>query len=357
MKKEKLLFSVMAILFATSSVAQQNVTPSKWKFSEMSLGSAESLFLVEGASGKGNLKYPFRLADNMDGAIVMASGAVSGPNDYNQFTDEQKKIFSDFYNACQIIDGGSLGHLFCYQGNASTASDSRVTKAANSFGGAQMHFFSKKEGMSVGIYRVTIDIRMILNAGEDITDAEGKGGISVYAANSWYDPMKYAGADIQFDAAGQNSNMKFYADFNNVWQTYQFEVNIVNIEDHDTFPIVFKLGFGKWLDRSILLMRNLKIEKVDSPTLGGEAKLYGKYNLDWNDTPTGMNLLYNNEVIVYTVDNSISVLDAKSPIEVYTITGKLVDKVEPTSTFTSIPVLQKGAYIVKVGKVVKKVVF
>lgn len=361
MKKEKLLFSVAAMFFAVSSVAQQNVTPAKWKFSEMPVGSAQSLFLVEGASGKGNLQYKsgegFRLADDLDGAIVMASSGANAPNNYAEMTDDQRKIFSDFYEACQIIDGGSLGNLFCYQGKESTASDARITKATGSFGGAAMHFLTKKEGMSPGIYRVTIDIRVVSNAGVDITNAEGAGGISVYVANSWYDPMKYAGANIQFDTAGKASNMKFYSDYNDYWQTYQFEVNMINIENHETFPGVFKLGFGKWFDNAIVLMRDLKIEKVASPTLGGEAKLYGKYNLDWNDTPSGMNSTYNNnEVIVYTVDNSISVLDAKSTIEVYTVTGELVSKIEPTATFTSIPVSQKGAYIVKVGKTVKKVV-
>lgn len=362
MKKEKLLFSVVAMFFAVSSVAQQNVTPSRWKFSEMPIGSAKSLFLVEGASGKGNLQYKsgegFRLADDLDGAIVTASSGANAPNNYAEMTDEQRKIFSDFYEACQIIDGGTLGNLFCYQGKESTASDARITKATGSFGGAAMYFLTKKDGMSPGIYRVTIDIRVISNAGVDITDlSTGAGGISVYVANSWYDPMKYAGADIQFDAAGKDSNMKFYSNFNDYWQTYQFEVNMVNIEDHETFPGVFKLGFGKWFDNAIVLMRDLKIEKVDAPTLGGEAKLYGKYNLDWSDAPSGVNLSYsNNEVIVYTVDNSISVLDAKSTIEVYTVTGELVRKVEPISTFTSIPALQKGAYIVKVGKTVKKVV-
>lgn len=361
MKKEKLLFSVVAMLFAVSSVAQQNVTPAKWKFSEMPIGSAKSLFLVEGASGKGNLQYKsgegFRLADNLDGAIVMASSGANAPNNYAEMSDEQRKIFSDFYEACQIIDGGSLGHLFCYQGKESTASDSRITKAAGSFGGVGMHFLTKKDGMSPGIYRVTIDIRLISNAGVDVTNSEGAGGISLYVANSWYDPMKYAGTDIQFDAAGKASNMKFYSDYNTVWQTYQFEVNMAQVENHETFPGVFKLGFGKWFDNAIVLMRDLKIEKVAAPTLGGEAKLYGKYNVDWNDTPTGFNSPYkNNEVIVYTVDNSISVLDAKSTIEVYTVTGTLVNTIEPTSTFTSIPGLEKGAYIVKVGKVVKKIV-
>lgn len=361
MKKEKLLFSVVAMLFAVSSVAQQNVTPAKWKFSEMQVGSAKSLFLVEGASGKGNLQYKsgegFRLADDLDGAIVMASSGANAPNNYAEMSDDQKKIFSDFYEACQIIDGGSLGHLFCYQGKESTASDSRITKAIGSFGGVGMHFLTKKDGMSAGIYRVTIDIRLISNAGVDVTNVEGAGGVSVYVANSWYDPMKYAGADIQFDTAGKASNMKFYSDYNNVWQTYQFEVNMTNIENHETFPGVFKLGFGKWFDNAIVLMRDLKIEKVVAPTLGGEAKLYGKYNVDWNDTPTGFNSPYkNNEIIVYTVGNSISVLDAKSTIEVYTITGTLVNTIEPISTFTSIPVLEKGAYIVKVGKIVKKIV-
>lgn len=350
MKKKNYLISAMAVLFAVTSVAQ-DVTPSKWKFSEMPVGSASSLFLVEGASGKGNLKYAFRLADNMDGAIVMASAGAASTNDYTQFTDAEKKVFTDFYNACQIIDGGSLGHLFCYQGKNSTATDSRITKATGSFTGAQMHFFSKNEGMTPGIYRVTVDIRMILNAGQEAK-------VSIYAANSWYDPMHFASGEKnkQFDQVGEDAQMKFYSDYNDIWQTYQFEVSISQVEDHITFPIVFKFGFGKWLEESILLMRDLKIEKISEPTFT-EPKLVSTYHSDWSDIPSSIDQTYNNnQPIIYAADKSISVLDAKSTIKVYNITGELINTTEPTSTVTTIPVSQTGAYIVKVGTIAKKVV-
>jgi len=50
------------------------------------------------------------------------------------------------------------------------------------------------------------------------------------------------------------------------------------------------------------------------------------------------------------------VVDAKSPIQVYSVSGKLVSFKSPISSVTTIPVAQKGVYIVKIGESCRKIV-
>ena len=118
MKRSLLLVSTVC-LFSLGATAQ-NYAPAAWTFSKQQQGSAAGLFIKEMASTNWNCKAPFRLGDALDGSIGLAcavGGDVTGPGSdlYANVTDADKAVFEEFYKACQIVDGGELGNLFCYR--------------------------------------------------------------------------------------------------------------------------------------------------------------------------------------------------------------------------------------------------
>ena len=366
MRRRNLLLGA-ALLVAAGAMAQTDVTPANWKFSNQQIGSAAYIYAKDGCALNGNLvyneltKFPethvstsigFRYADNMEGAIALApwvedmamypeGAAVYGIN----MTADHKAIVDNFIAASQIIQDGSYKD-FCYQGNASTEVLPGAVKNAGDAPGVKMNIFTNKL-TSDGIYRFTMPMRIICNGDMSATD------LSFYTATAWYDPLPLSGS-----GKGDGSNaITFDPSFNNDWTILQFELDIkaqgANADVQLT-PANVALGLGAFGNKATILFRDFKLEKVASATCGGEiqyldaADYYPTTSLD--KAEMGAN------VIVFASDNVISVIDADAPIEVYTAAGVLVDKVEADKTLTTIPVAQKGLYLVKVGATTKKVV-
>lgn len=351
---KRLLLSTAVITFLTANVmAQTEVTPANWKFSAMPKGSAKNIFIIDAARIGSNLSYSgeggepgkkgFRKADKLPGAFVVNDWDPTGVAAYENMTADQKARFDNFYDAMQIVDGGKLGNILCYQGINSTAIEDRATKNKSAMGAPSLNMFTQKD-LPNGIYRLSLSMRVIMNAGE------AAGSIGLYCASSWYDQMNYAGSNT-----GISFNIDCAPDFNAFWTTYQYEVEVKANPDanYDLLPINNKMGLGNFANSAVILMKDYKIEKVSEPTLGGKIKIIPE---DWDDAPTGISKMSNDNIIVFGNANGITVIDAKTLIEVYSVAGQLIAQKQPNvGSYTTIPVTQRGVYIVKVGNTSKKV--
>ena len=352
---KKVLLMVAAGLFvATGVMAQVDVSPKNWSFDKLAKGSADGLFIRESSAIGGNFKGDdalgkgFRWADNLEGGFSVANWTGAGDIAYKDMTADQKANLEAFYHAFQIVDGGKLGNIMIYQGNASTATDARAVKNAESMSAPNVYVVSQKD-LPIGMYRISIPMRVFLN--EDITNTVD---INCYFGTAWWDNKPFLG--------GTNTDGNFHLsaikDFNSYWTNYQFEVEITSnsAADYDFTPLLIKLGLGGTIaNQSILMFDDLKIERITEATLGGQLKIDA---VDWTDAPTGISYTkYEDNVIVFANDNGISVIDATAPIEVYTVAGQLIEKVFPNATVTTIPVNERGAYIVKTGDMTRKVIY
>ena len=345
------------MLLTTGAMAQTDCTPKNWKFDGMQKGSAAGLFIKEAAAIGGNFKSQvldnghkgFRYADNLEGGFSVAHWTGGADAGYADMTSEQKAEFDSFYNAFQIADGGALGNVMIYQGANSTQTDSRAVKNTVSMVAPNVYVVTQKD-LAPGIYKISIPMRVILN--EDVATAD----VNVYVGTSWWDGLPLAGS-AGSDYA--NFHFTFAPAFNDFWTLYEYEVEVKENKDnlYDFAPVLTKLGFGGDLgNNSIVLFDDLKIEKMAAVTLGGQMKTTA---VDWSDKPSGISTMKasDDNVIVFANSNGIQVVDATAPIEVYTVEGKLIAKVAPAATVTVVPVSDKGVYVVRTGKTVRKVVY
>lgn len=354
--KRVLLWGVAGLFAATSAMAQTDVTPKNWKFDGMQKGSAASLFNRE-ASALGsnyisqvldNGRKGFRYADNWEGGFSVAHWTGGGDFGYAAMPDEAKEVLENFYKAFQVVDGGALGNVLIYQGNSSTETDNRAVRNESSMVFPNVYAFTQKD-LDPGIYKISIPIRVILNPEEETVT------VSVEVGTSWWDGIPLAGSG----GSGYGKfDLSFVPFFNQAWTLYEFEIEVKPNKDatYDFAPVMTKLGInGIVANKSIIILDDLKLERMPDVTLDGRAKITP---LDWNDAPTGIYSANGDDnVIVFANNNGIQVIDATTAIEVYDAAGQLIDKVLPKATVTTIPVSDKGVYIVKTGKTTRKVVY
>ena len=325
MKRSLLLVSTVC-LFSLGATAQ-NYAPAAWTFSKQQQGSAAG-FIKEMASTNWNCKAPFRLGDALDGSIGLAcavGGDVTGPGSdlYANVTDADKAVFEEFYKACQIVDGGELGNLFCYQGSASTMSDPRAVKNSKAMPNATMFWLSNTDIPLAANYRVSMGYRVIANSGNN--------AMKLTLATSAYDGIDN-GTDLA-NGTYRELELPFYADFNDYWSTATMDITIADNTDpnYKELPLVIKMWLGSGIENAIVLFSDIKLEKIetiDNKYVPGKIE-----DVEWNDSPTGI-----------------------SYIQVYSVSGKLVSFKSPISSVTTIPVAQKGVYIVKIGESCRKIV-
>lgn len=355
--KKVLLTTAAGLFVATSVMAQVNVAPKNWRFDGMQKGSATGLFIKEaGALGSNfvsqtleNGHKGFRYADNWEGGFSVANWVADRDGiSYSAMTDAEKTNLDAFYNSFQIVDGGKLGNIMIYQGNASTETDVRAVKNTESMSAPNVYLVSQKD-LDPGIYKISIPIRVILN--EDVETAD----VNVYVGTSWWDGLPLAGSGSSDYA---NFHLTFAPAFNDYWTLYEYEVEVKENKDatYDFAPILTKLGLGGNLgNNAIVIFDDLKLEKMPDITLGGQL---ATTPVDWSDVPTGVSSVKGNDnVIVFANHNGIQVIDATASIEVYSAAGQLVNTVVPNTTLTTIPVSDKGIYIVKTGNTTRKVVY
>jgi len=344
MKTKTLLIS-FAISVATCMNAQTDVTPANWKFSTKNQGPAgittSNGIIIQSECSIDQLSYPVAATDVQPGSIVLFDWDGSGQKKYANMTLVQQQRIDAFIAGFNIVNGGTLGNILCYQGVGSTNTRQGSVKNTKSMSAPSINIFSHKFTES-GTYLITLSIRTIQNPGASTASISG------YVANSYYEQLYSAGTSnpIAFSISCNPA-------FNDSWTTVQYEFTTSPFYS----PVVCKLGLP-WdiANNSIVLINSLSIVKETAATLGGAVKItYPTFN----DTPitTGINnIADDNKFIVWGANNVINVVDAKSPVEVFNTSGSLIGKAVNGSTVTKISVPVKGIYLVKVGNHTRKVV-
>jgi hypothetical protein len=344
MKTKTLLFS-LAISFATCMNAQTDVTPANWKFSAKTIGPAgittSGGIIIQSECSIDQLSFPVAATDVQPGSIVLFDWDGSGQKKYAAMTTTQQERMDAFIAGFNIVNGGTLGNILCYQGVGSTNTRPGSVKNTKYTSAPSIDIFSHKFTES-GTYLVTLSIRTIQNTGASTTSISG------YVANAYYEQLNSAGTSNPI-----GFNISCDPAFNSSWTTVQYEFTTSPFYS----PVVCKLGLP-WdiANNSILLINSISIVKETDPTLGGVVKItYPAFD----DTPVWTGIKNNaddNKFIVWGANNVINVVDAKSPVEVFTTAGQLIGKAVNGSTVTKISVPVKGTYLVKVGNQTRKVV-
>ena len=352
--RRNLLLASAACLLSMGAMAQ-DFTPTNWKFSQMEIGSADGLFIREMASTNWNCKAPFKLPGGYDGGIVLANyvgGDVVGPatDSYAGMSDADKATFEEFYKSCQIVDGGALGHLFCYQGKSSSAKDSRITNNPKSFPNATLFWLSNTDPVTDANYRLTINYRVVSDYADDINKSQLD--LTIAGAD-------YYGIDAGTDLGDgyRTFALKYLKAYPEDWITATLDITIKEKGgDTNELPLVIKMWLGACIEQGLVFFRDIKLEKI---TTKNNDYVPGKldYNDDWDDTPTGITqTAKDNQAIILAKNGEITVVDAISPIAVYSISGQLIAFKAPIGDVTTISVAKKGVYIVKIGDSCRKVV-
>lgn len=349
--RRNLLLASAACLFSVCAIAQQDYAPLNWKFSQMEIGSAESLFIREMASSNWGMAVKvFRYGDNLQGAVGLAcEGIGTITDDFTKFTDEQKDTFEKFYNSCQIVDGGALGHLFCYQGSSSDVVDARITKNTVNMGHATL-FWLSDTNIPVGKnYRLTFSWRVASKVNDKM---------KVSIATSAYDGIDTAPGYLAGTDGYRNYELTYYSNLPNDWAISSMDITIEDNKaaDYKELPLVIKLWLGDGIEQGLLFLRDIKLEAIDAVDMKNIPG-HSEYPEDWDDTPTGISTpTLDNQAIVWAKDGVITVVDAVSPVAIYSVTGQLLSIKAPIGNITTIPMNKKGTYIVKIGDSCRKVV-
>lgn len=346
----KILLLGVSCLFAGSSLFAQDYAPKNWKFNEMNVGSAEEIFIKEMGATVWNCKAPFRLADDGNGGVGVSSavgGDITGPgsNAFENITDADKAVLEEFYKSATIVDGGSE-NLLCFIGKDAENTYPGGVKCEKSLPNLTFWWLSGTDMPLGGNYRLTIDYRII---------AKNAGSIKYTIATSSYD-----GIDNNTGLGSGGYREKEYTidpAFNNYWirTTLDFIIEDNTDADYKELPIVVKMFMSGINEQSVVLFRSFKLEKIDKID---ENNVPGSQSVvnDFKDNPSSVEKAFENSTIVTTNNGSITVIDAKAPIEVYNTTGVLVKRVNNNATLINIPMEENGMFIVKSGDVVRKVV-
>ena len=347
MKCKSLLLGVSAILCSMGQVSAQDFTPANWKFSEMKTGSASSLFVKETCKSAWNIGFPYRAADNMNGAMTLSiapgGDIVTAGKLYADMADAEKAVFDDFIQSASIVPGGDLGNLFCIKGKDLTEEDARGVKHAYNAPNTTLWFFSGTDLPLASNYRVSFSFRTILNP--EVIGA----ALSFTMATSHYD-----GVD---DGSYRQKEVECYPEFNEYWTTAAFDIAIEDNTDakYAELPLVVKLFLkGGIADKGMLLLKDVtitKINQIDNTYV--PAKIIEEDFVDTSISSTRGN----NNVLIWSEGNEITVLDAKEKIEVYSFNGTLIAEKTPDFEVTTFKLDQRGVYLVKVGDTCKKIVF
>ena len=349
MKKIFYHLTIIALLSIKSVVAADlDVTPLNWKFSQMQIGSARSLFLEQSACIGGNLTYPFRDADSRDGAFAANDWRGPGTTKFINMTEDQKKSFYDFYDAWRIADAGAMGKVLIYQGKNSTGSDgyNRAVKNINTLNAPSLNIISPANLETGQNYEVEFTLRVIMN------DGASSNKFNMYTGTSWWDPIAGNGDYRNFD-------INVAPAYNSYWITYKIEFFARTNSDpnYKFFPFNSKFGMPYDLaNATIIMFHDFKLTKKDA--LSGYPAGSPRVRTELNDTP-GPNatiLTPEQNAIVSIHDKIITVIDANAPIIIYSVTGKqLYQNAKPTMV-TEIGLNNPGCYLLKIGNSIRKVI-
>ena len=128
-------------------------------------------------------------------------------------------------------------------------------------------------------------------------------------------------------------------ELNEYWTTYSFDINVKSNTDpnYKTLPIVVKTFCGGGLaDDAMTLFRDIKIEKISAVNPDYVPMKLIEEDYTDGDFSTGVseNIQTQKEAMIWNNKQDVSVVDAKSTIELYDISGQLVATYHPNGALT-----------------------
>lgn len=373
--KRGLLFSAAVLMMAASAMAQTDITPSRYKFADQPVGS----YLIDGYNdGWG--------PSNAAAAKLSEVGYVNLTGS-TPYSTKDKPASIAFQSGLQIVDftAEGVGKVLCFVGNNFSDGDdqslankqilAKAKKASALLGAAQwpqLGFYSDfaKTPTGAGNYiRVSITFKAIVNA--DVADAV-KGPINQLelkaASGTLRETYKGLAKGIDGNTFGSIGMMMDPEDedyaLNEGWQKVEYDFIIPEAAGS---PFTFSLKLSNEtagdlheLDNGAFLIKEIKFMSDVDGTLADPAVTKEGINAAVKmgitlpkPAPTGINtdIAENNKIICAVSDNILSVsnLKAGEKVEVYSITGALIGSQLAASNVVTLPLTDKGFYIVRVG--------
>ena len=362
MKKSLLLTTALCATLAASAT---DYAPTNWQFANMSTGSAESVFIEEGASLFWGLNAPFTkwYTNGANGGIAVSFGhGESEPgmtNNYTLMTEEQKAQFAEFYKSVSIVDGGEE-NLMCLIGPNATVEGTTYPGAQKSpdVGALTMFWISGDNIPLNSYYRLTFEYRVV-------AAGDYPSGIQFQIGNGSWNGIDEGGDNPlnkdPYKMSGYRTvDVPVYQAFPDVWYKTCIDIYVRDTKDqaNPALPLGIKMNIIGSFPTSMFLFRQPKLEQIDTPNADYVNKGMNTTASDFNDNPSSgvSELAAGNDVIVVAANGNISVIDANAPVEVYNMAGAKVASVAAPATVETISLDMNGVFVVKVGDKVQKVI-
>lgn len=352
--KRKLLFSAAMLMMAAGAMAQEDITPSRYDFSNQEVGE----YTID-AFNNGWGPNHFKDA-KLEGYINLCGGAGWANADFTP-TDRSK----NFQKGLSIYDfGGNIGKVLVFKGvNCNEAMLDGVPAAT---GGCQvmwpqLSFYADSTKVVTGgeneapCIRISLLYKAISNVayaaqGGCIAELETKAATNT-VLNTFAVTGDIPNMDMMISPDDEDYTLE------QGWVKFEYDVQ-VGTKEGNPFAFTLKLannsaeGGEAWLDHGAVLIKELNF------TLGSDGE-YKKGNAPFIQkridlsTLTGLNAVDKDVNAIYCTasDNVLSVANIKSgdKVEVYNAVGMKVASETAVAGNLTLPLNGKGLYIVSVG--------
>lgn len=373
MKTKHLFFSVLTSgLFVASSFAQnENITPSKFFFSEKTVGNYKdfvdkSVAGANPANQDADVKTYFA---ERNGFVCVSNGQFA--NGLTFANDYVAKQDSNIMNAMQIVDlGGEVGKVFMLKGANSTfeAGTAPSTMLAPTWWNLHLMTDPTKtptiksfndQGLADSVQRATIRMKIVFHIHANAKATTKTFGILGYNADG---NTKKKADNTTLDYSPDFTSADFYDSFfdpdleenidtynPNKWRIYEYDWYAKNA---GTSPLRYSMLFGGNMNTSTLLIKEISFTLHPTAPITPD----NTYVTLTSGGSSSVKPTVATSLRVAARNGHLSVYDVKEGalIGIYNSAGQLVKQAVSEGSVTNIA-LSKGFYIVKIGGRTSKV--
>ena len=359
MKSKTLL--LLAVLAGTpfSGYAEEDITPSRYLFTEQAVGSFTVNATNAGANPPAGWTVP---VDNFNNGYLVLAG---GPAVFTGLTAAQPAAIQEGLN---IVDlGGTIGKVLVLRGKSSTYSAGTAMGAGYNGAWFNMNFYADKtktptikqfvdEGMTTAeaTAKATVRVRLVFSIAENVISSTGSFLGKFYTSNaqnntsptdfnthSPFPSDAFQATDELGDPLPNDEGEAYYDPTK--WMLYEFDTTV---PEPAGLPNRLKIELTATTGNGTLLIKELRF--IKEPTgLPVTRKM-----VTYTPGTTGLNFLnsISNELQVALEGNSVRLLNVKDgeTVRVFDATGRLV-KNFTTRIDNDRFELSNGLYIVRSG--------
>lgn len=346
--KSKTLLLILAALSANVIFAQTDITPSRYIFSNQTVGKYQVDAVNAGANPPAGWVLP---VDNFNNGYVALAG---GPAVFTSYDAAQPAAIREGLN---IVDlGGEIGKVLVLRGKTSNLAVGAPMGAGYAGAWFNLNFYLDKTTTPI---MEPVRVRLVFSVYENVISATGS-ALSKFYTSNWQNNTSPALADVPAlfpsdffqatDASGDplaNDNGEAYYDPSK-WMIYEFDAQIPEVTGN---PTRLKIEMLATSGNASLLIKEIKFTKapVGTPVVRQLLKLQpGTSGLF---SPKDQKQQLNIQV----EGNMVKVLDANiEKLNIYNLTGNLIQSIQINSDHQPF-YLDKGFYIVQSGSAVSKI--